>query len=140
MNLITRFNDLGEGVLTADADELRNSGVLPDGAGRSGEVRLDQIEGLGWRLIEPEQTIRFIVPDQLLAPRVLSAEAAEPSGDAEAGLAPRVDRGYGLGDELFAWPGPLAIQHRPVWPDRQRQFPGARLHTLRGADPWLSSG
>lgn len=96
MNLITRFNDLGDGVLTADAEELRNSGVLPDGAGRSGEVRLDQIEGLGWRLIEPEQTIRFIVPEELLAPRVLSAEPVEPLGDADAGLAPQVDRGYGL--------------------------------------------
>lgn len=98
MNLITRFTDLGGGVLSADAGELRNSGILPDGTATRGEVRLDSIPGLGWRLIEPEQTIRFIVPDALLAPHVLSAAAdAEPLPAAEEeDAAPAVDHGYGL--------------------------------------------
>ncbi|WP_185958560.1 fimbria/pilus outer membrane usher protein [Paracoccus laeviglucosivorans] len=98
MNLITRFTDLGDGVLSADAQELRNSGVLPDGAATSGEVRLDQIPGLGWRLIEPEQTIRFIVPDELLAPHMLDGAGGADGMLDEDGqpVAPQVDHGYGL--------------------------------------------
>lgn len=96
MNMITRFNDLGDGVLTANAEELRASGVIPDTAGRRGEIRLDQVTGLGWRLSEPEQTIRFIVPDELLAQRVISADEKSALEDPEATLPPRIDRGYGL--------------------------------------------
>jgi len=93
-NLITRFTDLGDGVLSADAEELRNSGILPDAVVAAGEVRLDQIPGLGWRLIEPEQTIRFIVPEELLAPHVVAADAPDPLDEREQ--APPVDRGFGL--------------------------------------------
>lgn len=89
MNLITRFTDHGDGVLSADAGELRNSGVMPDGGARSGEVRLDAIPGLGWRLIAAEQTIRFVVPDALVAPRVISA-GATPAEDE-----PQIDRAWG---------------------------------------------
>lgn len=98
-NLITRFTDLGDGILTADAEELRNSGILPDGAAMTGEVRLDEIYGLGWRLIEPEQTIRFIVPDELLAPHIVdtgpaSADQAQSTEDRPEG--PAIDHGIGL--------------------------------------------
>lgn len=99
MNLITRFTDLGNGALSADSQELRNSGILPGEAATSGEVRLDQIPGLGWRLIEPDQTIRFIVPDALLAPHVLDAGNGGDSGflpDDGQSVSPQVDRGYGL--------------------------------------------
>lgn len=99
LNLITRFTDLGNGVLSADAQELRNSGILSSGVATTGEVRLDQIPGLGWRLIEPEQTIRFIVPDGLMAPHVLDAGNAQGDGwGAEDGQSdrPPIDHGYGL--------------------------------------------
>ncbi|WP_323718526.1 fimbria/pilus outer membrane usher protein [Paracoccus aminovorans] len=109
MNLITRFTDLGDGTLSADAGELRNSGVLPDAAAARGEVRLDQIPGLGWRLIEPEQTIRFVVPDALLAPHVLNAAPDNVAAAEEGEAVPAVDHGYGLvlnyGVTLDGWQG-----------------------------------
>ena len=109
MNLITRFTDLGGGMLSADAEELRNSGVLPDAAAVRGEVRLDQIPGLGWRLIEAEQTIRLVVPDALLAPHVLSAAPDADLPPAEEDAAPAVDHGSGLvlnyGLNLETWRG-----------------------------------
>lgn len=112
MHLVTRFTQTGDGALSADAQELRNSGVLPDAAAARGEVRLDQIPGLGWRLIEPEQTIRFIVPDALLAPKVLDAGAETdprlPPPD-EAATAPAIDHGLGLvlnyGLNFESWQG-----------------------------------
>lgn len=118
MNLITRFTDLGGGALSADADELRNSGVLPDAAAVRGEVRLDQIPGLGWRLVEPEQTIRFVVPDALLAPHVLSAAPDAAPEEEEEAAAPPVDHGYGLvlnyGLNLDAWRGAQGLADRSV--------------------------
>src|SRR5690606_37406678 len=48
MNIITRFRDLGDLTLSADAMELRGSGILPGSATRRGEVRLDEIAGLSW--------------------------------------------------------------------------------------------
>lgn len=89
-NLITRFTDLGEGVLSADATELRNSGVLPGGA-EQGEIRLDQITGLGWRMSEPDQTISFIVPEGLLAPHMISGTGSDPEDGSVA-----IDTGYGI--------------------------------------------
>lgn len=104
-NLVARFTDLGDGVLSADAIDLRTSGILP-GSDAVGEVRLDQIPGLGWRLIEPEQTIRFIVPDQALAPFELDAgvdafssapvDEVDEDGAAEAPIAGQIDHGTGL--------------------------------------------
>lgn len=94
-HLITRFTDLGNGILSADAQELRNSGILPDTAATKGEIRLDQIPGLGWRLIEPEQTIRFIVPEDLIAPHQLNAGETDDDLFHED-TTPTVDHGYGL--------------------------------------------
>lgn len=98
-NIISRFTDLGDGVLTADAQDLRKSGVLP-GEDLSGEVRLDQIPGLGWRLITAEQTIRLIVPETGLAPHEVDArqepgagDELQPDGGTEA---PGIDQGLGV--------------------------------------------
>ena len=93
-NLIARFTDVGDGVLSADAEDLRTSGILA-GDAMSGEVRLDQIPGLGWRLIAPDQTIRFIVPPDIAAPHELDAgTVADAPSDDDA--EPLVDQGYGV--------------------------------------------
>ncbi|SNT76138.1 fimbria/pilus outer membrane usher protein [Paracoccus seriniphilus] len=107
-NLVARITDLGDGVLSADAEELRNSGILPDSVTTRGELRLGDIPGLGWRLIESEQVIRFIVPEGLLAPKVISAGPAERDPfAAEEDAAPVIDHGYGLvlnyGLNLDSW-------------------------------------
>jgi outer membrane usher protein len=93
MNLVTRFTDHGNGLLVADADELRNSGILPDAAARRGEVRLDQLPGLRWDLDEAAQTISFEATDTALAPHVVSARPAPRPYEGEEGA---VDSGFGL--------------------------------------------
>lgn len=94
-NLIARFTDVGDGVLSADAEDLRTSGILA-GDAVTGEVRLDQIPGLGWRLVAPDQTIRFIVPPDIAAPHEL--DAGTPAEDTPPGedAGPAVDQGYGV--------------------------------------------
>lgn len=107
-NLIARFTDIGDGVLSADAEDLRTSGILA-GDAMSGEVRLDQIPGLGWRLLTSEQTIRFIVPPDIAAPHEIDAGAAAETAATESGAEPQVDRGYGVvlnyGLNLESWRG-----------------------------------
>ncbi len=93
-NLIARFTDVGDGVLSADAEDLRTSGILA-GDAMSGEVRLDQIPGLGWRLIAPDQTIRFIVPPDIAAPHELDAGTVADAPSDDDAERP-VDQGYGV--------------------------------------------
>lgn len=95
-NIITRFTHHADGMLSADAKDLRDSGVLPAGK-RDGEVRLDEIPLLGWRLVEAEQAIRLIVPEQGLAPHELAAGQSSASDDLDATPdKARIDHGTGL--------------------------------------------
>lgn len=108
MNLITRFNDHGEGGLSADAQELRNSGILPDSVSKRGEVRLDQISGLISQVNVKDQTIHFSLPPELLAPhRVYAGGAADDLPQDAA--AHQIDHGYGVvlnyGLTADAWKG-----------------------------------
>lgn len=98
-NIITRFTRQDDGSLSADAQDLRRSGILP-GLAQSGEVRLDGIPHLGWRLIESEQTIRLFVPDAVLAPHELvagqNAGGDEAPDTASEAAALQIDRATGL--------------------------------------------
>lgn len=107
MNLITRFSDEGDGTLSADAQELRNSGILPDSVAQRGEVRLDQISGLVSEVNVENQTIHFILPPELLAPHMVDATESDGSDASTEGAAAQIDHGYGLvlnyGLSLDAW-------------------------------------
>ncbi len=118
-NLIARFTDVGDGVLSADAEDLRTSGILA-GDAMSGEVRLDQIPGLGWRLIAPDQTIRFIVPPDIAAPHELDAgTVADAPSDDDA--EPLVDQGYGV------------VLNYGLYVETWRGDAGARGHLVSGS-------
>lgn len=105
-NLIARFTDAGDGMLSADAEDLRSTGILA-GEGVTGEVRLDQIPGLGWRLIASEQTIRFIVPPDIAAPYHLDAGIGADAAAPDDAAGPLVDHGHGAvlnyGLNVEAW-------------------------------------
>ncbi|MDP2738277.1 MAG: fimbria/pilus outer membrane usher protein [Pseudorhodobacter sp.] len=98
MNLVTHFTDLGNGILLADATELRNSGILPDPVARNGEVRLDQLPSVVWTVDEAAQTISFSAPDAALAPYEISARTGTAlrslNGDGEE--APAIDKSFGV--------------------------------------------
>lgn len=98
VNMITRFRGEGTASLTADAQELRNSGILPDSVAARGEVALDQIAGLSWEVNLQDQTIHFTAADALIAPHVVDAAqiGQNSEAEAEADAPPQVDHGYGL--------------------------------------------
>jgi len=72
---ITRFVDLGDGGLLADADELCRTGIRPiiDGRRGSGDIRVDRIEGVSFDLDESAQTLHFTAAMERCAPRVIEA-------------------------------------------------------------------
>lgn len=89
--LITRFVDIGGGALLADAQELANTGILPDAEGRQGDIRVDRLPGVSFEINEADQTLHFTAAETALAARVIAAtpQAADPSGE-------EVDGGFGL--------------------------------------------
>lgn len=116
MNMITRFRDLGNLALSADAQELRNSGILPDSVARQGEVPLGQISGLHWEVNLQDQTIHFSAPSDLLAPHVVDVGQTSDTPAEEGEASPQIDHGYGLvlnyGLTLDSWrPDDGAVGH-----------------------------
>ncbi|MFU8866011.1 MAG: fimbria/pilus outer membrane usher protein [Rhodobacterales bacterium] len=91
-NLITRFTALNDGALSADADELRNTGISPGAHSVRGEVRLNDVPGLNWEIIAGDQEIHFDLNDSDRAARVISAARKEE----ESETMPRVEAGYGV--------------------------------------------
>lgn len=89
-NLITRFTDLGDNALSADASELRNTGINP--GANSGEVRLDQLPNLSWRIDHAKQVIFFEVAMEGRSSRIINASAEDINDDDAA----PIDHGLGV--------------------------------------------
>ncbi len=72
---ITRFVDLGDGGLLADADELCRTGIRPIIEGRrgQGDIRVDRIDGVDFDLDEAAQTLHFTAAPASCSPRVIEA-------------------------------------------------------------------
>ena len=94
MHLISEFREGADGTLCAEAQELRDSGILPDPVARHGLVPLDALPGLDWHLDEATQTIRFEAAAAVRAPYTLSARPEAQTAPEDG--PPAVDSGTGL--------------------------------------------
>ncbi|MBC7739531.1 MAG: fimbrial biogenesis outer membrane usher protein [Candidatus Saccharibacteria bacterium] len=102
--LITRFSETAGGGLTADGQELANTGILPLSKGAQGEIRVDQLPGVTYQIDEAAQTISFVAVEAALATKMITAApeadtaALGPPPDAVTGEpeANHVDTGSGV--------------------------------------------
>ena len=98
--LITHFRELPNGGLVADGQELANTGILPVTEGQQGEIRVDQLPGVTYRIDEEAQTLHFQAVEVALAAKVISAapEAVDKvfSEDPDEDEQHKVHTGYGV--------------------------------------------
>lgn len=73
--LITRFVDIGDGTLLANADELCRTGIRPiiDGRRQQGDILVNDIDGVVFDLDQVAQTIYFTADLESCSPRVIEA-------------------------------------------------------------------
>ncbi|MET0746695.1 MAG: fimbria/pilus outer membrane usher protein [Rhizobium sp.] len=81
-NLIAAFHQDPDGVLTIDAEQLRNVGIAPvkKAAVTGGRIRIDRLPSVTYVYDEPAQTIAFTATDRERAPKII--DATLPSGGA----------------------------------------------------------
>lgn len=72
---ITRFVDLGDGVLLADADELCRTGIRPmiDGRRQQGDIVVNHVDGVVFDLDQAAQTLHITAELESCSPRVIEA-------------------------------------------------------------------